>query len=158
MARRGIFSPRLTLHRKSLDVRAKQRLSFHVVFLTRSCAYSVSPHVNSIVRRFVFGKTAVRDVMKKLFQNTPFIIGFWSMIIIFLVLNIIPSETNKFSNIIIDRGFPFLMYREGISSNYSTYVFWSGLIADIVIALVCSLAAGLSFKLIWSKITSRHLS
>jgi small basic protein len=96
--------------------------------------------------------------MKKLFQNTAFIIGFWSVIIILLVLNIIPSETNKFSNIIIDRGFPFLMYREGISSNYSTYVFWSGLVANIVIALVCSFAVGLSFKLIWSRITSRQLS
>ena len=37
---------------KSLDVRAKQRLSFHVVFLTRSCVDSVSPHVNSVVRWF----------------------------------------------------------------------------------------------------------
>lgn len=45
----------------------------------------------------------------------------------FLVLNLIPSsETNEFSNIIIDRGFPFLMFREGISSNYSTY--FSGLV------------------------------
>jgi len=33
-----------------MDVRAKQRLSYHVVFLTRSCVDSVSPHVNSIVR------------------------------------------------------------------------------------------------------------
>jgi len=35
---------------KSLDVRAKQRLSYRVVFLTQSCVNSVSPHVNSIVR------------------------------------------------------------------------------------------------------------
>ena len=37
-------------HNKSLDVRAKQRLCYHVVFLIRSCVLAVSPHVNSIVR------------------------------------------------------------------------------------------------------------
>ncbi len=37
-------------HNKSLDVRAKQRLSFHVASLPLTCVYSVSPHVNSIVR------------------------------------------------------------------------------------------------------------
>jgi len=40
----------LTLHRKSLDMRAKQRLSYRVVFLPLTCAVAVSPHVNSIVR------------------------------------------------------------------------------------------------------------
>ena len=35
---------------KSMDVRAKQRLSYHVVILIRSCAVAVSPHVISIVR------------------------------------------------------------------------------------------------------------
>ncbi len=38
---------------KSLDVRAKQRLSFHVVFLPLTCVLAVSPHVNSIVRLLV---------------------------------------------------------------------------------------------------------
>ncbi|MBA3632598.1 MAG: hypothetical protein H0W58_07290 [Acidobacteria bacterium] len=33
----------------SMDVRAKQRLSFHVVRQTQSCVYSVLPHVNSTV-------------------------------------------------------------------------------------------------------------
>ncbi len=32
-----------------LDVRAKQRLCYHVVFLTRSCVDSVSPHVRYCV-------------------------------------------------------------------------------------------------------------
>ncbi len=36
---------------KSLDVRAKQRLSFNGAWLLLACVYSVSPHVNSIVRR-----------------------------------------------------------------------------------------------------------
>ena len=34
-----------------MDVRAKQRLSYRVVFLTQSCVLAVSPHVISIVRR-----------------------------------------------------------------------------------------------------------
>ena len=36
-------------HNKSMDVRAKQRLSYHVVSETFACVYSVSPHVISIV-------------------------------------------------------------------------------------------------------------
>ncbi len=37
-----------------MDVRAKQRLSYRVVFLTRSCVDSVSPHVISAVGRLFF--------------------------------------------------------------------------------------------------------
>ena len=37
---------------KSMDVRAKQRFSYHVVLLLLACVYSVSPHVISIVGRF----------------------------------------------------------------------------------------------------------
>ncbi len=96
--------------------------------------------------------------MKNLFQNTAFIIGFWGGIIIFVILNIMPSTTNQFSNITTDRGFPLLAYRTNLSSNYSTYVFWSGLIADIVIALFSSFVVGFGFKFIWSKITLRRLN
>jgi len=35
---------------KSLDVRAKQRLSFHVAWFLSACVLAVSPHVNSVVR------------------------------------------------------------------------------------------------------------
>jgi hypothetical protein len=93
--------------------------------------------------------------MNKLFQNTAGIVGFWSSIIIFLILNFIPSTTNEFSNITTDIGFPLLAYRTNISSNYSTYVFWYGLIADIVIALIGSLTIGKGIESVWSKITSR---
>jgi hypothetical protein len=34
----------------SMDVRAKQRLCYQRVFLTRSCVVAVSPHVSSAVR------------------------------------------------------------------------------------------------------------
>jgi hypothetical protein len=38
-------------YNKSMDVRAKQRLSYQLVFLTRSCVLAVSPHVISAVRQ-----------------------------------------------------------------------------------------------------------
>jgi hypothetical protein len=96
--------------------------------------------------------------MKNLFQNTPFIIGFWGVTITFLILNLtLTSEINEFSNIIIDKGFPFLMFREAISSNYSTYIFWYGFVGNIIISLVCSFGTGLIVKFIWSKITSRQM-
>jgi len=41
----------------SMDVRAKQRLSFRVVWFLSACVYSVSPHVISAVRHFVFKNT-----------------------------------------------------------------------------------------------------
>ena len=97
--------------------------------------------------------------MKSLFQDTAFIIGFWSSIIIFLILNfMLCSMTNQFSNITTDFGVPFLAYRTNISSNYSTYVFWSGLIADVVIAFLSSFGIGLGFKSACSEISSRRLN
>jgi glycerol uptake facilitator-like aquaporin len=96
--------------------------------------------------------------MKKLFQNTLFIIGFWGVLIIFFLLNILPSTTDTLSNITSDFGFPLVAYRTNLSSNYSTYVFWYGLIADIVIALIGSFAMGLFLKFTWLKISSRRLS
>jgi len=49
MAGWGIFSWRLTLHRKSLDVRAKQRLFYLACPFPSRCVGAVSPHVISIV-------------------------------------------------------------------------------------------------------------
>jgi glycerol uptake facilitator-like aquaporin len=84
--------------------------------------------------------------MKRLFQNTPFKISFWVVLIIFFLLNIMPSTSNAFSNITSDFGFPLVAYRTNLSSNYSTYFFWYGLIADIVIALFGSFVMGLILK------------
>ncbi len=56
-------------HNKSLDVRAKQRLSYHVVFLSLAGVYSVSPHVNSIVSWLVV------STQWKLFAETADNIG-----------------------------------------------------------------------------------
>ena len=52
-------------YNNSMDVRAKQQLSYHVVSLTQSCVYSVSPHVNSIVRCFVVFPDTCKDVISK---------------------------------------------------------------------------------------------
>ena len=41
---------KLRLPNKSMDVRAKQRLSYRVAWFLSACVDSVSPHVNSIVR------------------------------------------------------------------------------------------------------------
>ena len=49
-----------------MDVRAKQRLSYHVVFLTRSCVAAVSPHVISIVRLLLVTYKMIIDVAIKI--------------------------------------------------------------------------------------------
>ena len=87
------------------------------------------------------------------------ILGFCIGIIIFLILNfLLSSTTDAFSNITTDYGFPFSAYRTNLSSNYSTYVFWYGLIANIVIALAGSFAIGKAMEAIWSKIALRSPS
>ncbi|HLM62075.1 MAG TPA: hypothetical protein VK308_14810 [Pyrinomonadaceae bacterium] len=40
-------------HNKSMDVRAKQRLSYHAALFPLACVWLVSPHVISIVGRFL---------------------------------------------------------------------------------------------------------
>ena len=52
---------------KSLDVRAKQRLSFGVAWLLLAGLVAVSPHVNSIVMFFVFAEIEIR--MSELLKN-----------------------------------------------------------------------------------------
>ena len=49
-----------------MDVRAKQRLSYHVAWFLSACVNSVSPHVNSIVGRFLLklkrlGKSTIKE-------------------------------------------------------------------------------------------------
>jgi predicted esterase len=62
-----------------MDVRAKQRLSYHVVFLPLTCVVAVSPHVNSGVRHFlaVLNKTftsSVKIFMKKVIYILLFVL------------------------------------------------------------------------------------
>jgi len=49
---------------KSLDVRAKQRLSYRVVFVTRSCVNAVSPQVNSVVLLSVILPIVIVEITK----------------------------------------------------------------------------------------------
>jgi hypothetical protein len=53
MTERSLFQTKLPLdngrHNKSMDVRAKQRLSFGVVWFPFACVVAVSPHVISTV-------------------------------------------------------------------------------------------------------------
>lgn len=87
------------------------------------------------------------------------ILGFLVGITIFLLLNfMLSSTTDEFSNITTDYGFPFSAYRTNLSGNYSTYVFWYGLIANIVIALAGSFAIGKAMDFIWSKTALRSPS
>ena len=53
---------------KSLDVRAKQRLSFRVVRLTQTGLVAVSPHVNSVV-----GRNNLLFVVSKQFMQTDLV-------------------------------------------------------------------------------------
>jgi hypothetical protein len=93
--------------------------------------------------------------MKNLFQNKAFIIGFGSVFLIFLILNILPHPTDlnaaKFNVFGNDRGFPFEWFNETVSSVYNVEYYWFSLIANLVIALFCSFYGGYFLKLIWSK-------
>lgn len=87
------------------------------------------------------------------------VLGFCIGIMIFLILNFLLSfETNAFSNITTDYGFPFPACRTNLSSNDSRYVLWFGLIANIVIALAGSFAIGKGMEAVWSKIALRSPS
>ena len=96
----------------------------------------------------------VFNTMKNLFQNTAFIIGFGGVFFIFLILNILPHPTDpigaKFNVFGNDRGFPLVWFDETISSTYNTEYYWSGLVINLAIALVCSFFGGWFLKLIWS--------
>ncbi len=54
---------------KSLDVRAKQRLSYHVVFLTQTGLVAVSPHVISAVMNGSSIETIFRHALHRIFYQ-----------------------------------------------------------------------------------------
>ena len=95
--------------------------------------------------------------MKKPFQNLSFKISFWCSIIIFVILNILPHRSYDFVTTITDRGFPFSMFREVISGSSINYIIWSGLIANFVTTVMCSVVVGLTTSYFWSKFFSIRL-
>jgi hypothetical protein len=103
--------------------------------------------------------------MKKLFHHTAFILGFWSGIGSFFLLNCLSlvNSYNEYQKAAISAGayyigFPFKASLTFIGNPSGNEILWLGLAGDILIALICSFAIGLAFKFIWSKITSRHSS
>ena len=51
-----------TRHNKSLDVRAKQRLCYRVDLFPLTCVQPVSPHVNSVVSRFLISNRGLIEI------------------------------------------------------------------------------------------------
>jgi hypothetical protein len=49
-----------------MDVRAKQRLSYHVVLFPLICVLAVSPHVNSTVRCFSVSLNGAKMLFDKI--------------------------------------------------------------------------------------------
>src|SRR3712207_321621 len=106
--------------------------------------------------------------MHKLISYAAFKIGFWSGIFLFVVLNLLSYELSrhKYDTLPIkfadaggyEMGFPFTLYVWSFGYPFNFYFVWSGLIADILIALVFSFVLGLIFKFVWSKSASRRLN
>ncbi len=92
--------------------------------------------------------------------NKCFTVGFAFGILLFVIANLISAiPDNKGFKICFDcyhtYGFPFVMHEEGTMLHLDQFI-WSGVVANIAIALFISFLIGLVFKFIRSKIlTSR---
>jgi hypothetical protein len=100
--------------------------------------------------------------MKKLFHNKAFILGFWGGIGLFSLLNCLSLivSYNEYQKRAISAGayyigFPFKANLTYIGNPSVTEILWVGVVADILIALICSFAMGLVFKFVLLKIASR---
>ena len=101
--------------------------------------------------------------MSKLFQNNAFSLGFTVGFILIILINFVNSIISyqnflqsKFSAGGYIIGFPFTFYKVEIGFLNYFYFIWFGLFADILIALIFSFLLGLTFKFVWSKISSRR--
>jgi ABC-type antimicrobial peptide transport system permease subunit len=96
--------------------------------------------------------------MQKFIVVKSFVFGFLSGILLFLGLNYYTHmqayEDGLCFHCLREFGFPFYFYKSGTSLHYEI-ILWSGLIADVVIALVFSILIGLLFGYVWSKFTFR---
>jgi hypothetical protein len=103
--------------------------------------------------------------MKKSFYNSASILGFCGCFCLFVFLNYQNyltsyNEWEKEPGYIVGRyefGYPFDAYYKIIGSS-EVGILWNGLLANVLVALICSFVVGLIFKLIWAKITSRFYS
>ncbi|CAN5850268.1 hypothetical protein BH20ACI4_BH20ACI4_12710 [soil metagenome] len=92
--------------------------------------------------------------MSKIFQNTTFILGFVFGILLFIGLNFYSLSANHRGYIdgFGESGFPFSWMDSGW---FLQRIFWFGLIADILFAIIFSFILGSIFKFVWSKISAK---
>jgi hypothetical protein len=100
--------------------------------------------------------------MNKLFQNTAFIYGLSFGLILFIILNFLSAILSHRPGIqschaIYESGFPVTAHVKEAGFYYVNQFVWSGVIANATVALIASFIIGLSFKFIWSRITSHRL-
>jgi len=104
--------------------------------------------------------------MNNLTESRVFNFGLWCGIILFTVLNLLTCLESRdcFLNSQFDlvsgagcySGFPLFIYNAGIGNPNNSYIIWSGLFDNILIALIFSFVLGLIFKFVWSKIFSHR--
>ena len=95
--------------------------------------------------------------MKKLIKSKVFISAFLtSMLLFFFVMTPYINEMKRgsLSFTYEEYGFPFAHYS---SHCFGTQVLWLGFAGNIIVAVIFSVIAGIGFKFIWSKISSRRL-
>lgn len=106
--------------------------------------------------------------MSKLFRNTSFNLGFWITFLLFVFLNYWVYSTSYSESLALKPifgtgseayvvGFPFYFYQTWTGNpNYSDFRLFL-LIANIAIAVICSLVVGFIFKLVWAQITEKKV-
>ncbi len=115
--------------------------------------------VVGLIFKFIW-ENLTKKKIAKLFQSTIFIVGFCISGMLFNALNYLSyfSHANMFScdDCIIRLGFPFYFYERGGFFTVNQFI-WSGLIADVLIAVIFSFVIGLIFKFVWEKIAAKRL-
>jgi hypothetical protein len=105
--------------------------------------------------------------MKKLFQNTGFLLGLWCNLLVFLVLNFLCylesfNKWEKQPKLIADAGnykldFPFSFRTTFVGYPTFTEFTWTGLAADFLVAVSCGIVIGIIVKSLTEWITARRI-
>lgn len=98
--------------------------------------------------------------MNNLIKGKLFNIGFSFGIILIILGNFYTLLTDNSRAICFDCyktwGFPFVMHESGTMLHLSNFI-WSGVVANVFIAIFFSFIVGLIFKFIWSKLPEKQL-
>ena len=101
--------------------------------------------------------------MRKFFGSISFCLGFATGLFGFAIINCFSYLGNRGSligepysfgyplKIYIENGYSYDLYLKNGFTN-SSYILWTGLIADIFIALIVSFAIGCGFKFFWTEV------